>query len=571
MAADQLLIDLSADQERATPFANQGWNYLLDQSGGGNYSSGMTTMDTSSLANNAGYLDPKSLTAAIPGSIRIKSSAAAALSSAPFALGLKNWYGQLIHYFTADLNSTNIIQQTPYLNVYQHFKLMSTLSWDDVRKDGSLTGFWPDSSFSWNIRAAVADTEVGIGIVNNTDYTAPTTLAATAAAQDPVTGNEGFFNRQSWICYDGATAVSTTGNARLYAANETSLNQIMKSRITTLSTTEIIYRFIAIIPLYQLNSLFSDLPLMKGAFFRFQFQFNQVNMSTTSATAGSGNLVAAGDDWPTVTVTNPFGGASNPVMLASRAASNGANAITTAGVDAVTFTMELRIGSSPWSDGVANAGPAFQQCRLYYRMITMSPADEAAYVSSAIHRVRYNDLYQYTLSNVAASQNVTQLLWNAVARPRELLMVPMAASQTIGAVTNPHGLLTPFDSSPATTCPMAHVTNLQVNLSGTAIYPVPITYGFSEFLQEIRKTGVNYGLTPGMCSGLIGYEAFMNNYCYVYVNLDGYCLPSMDNIAKSVAVSFTSQSGLTTDWLCFCAHERELEINVLSGAIVSYT
>lgn len=570
MAADQLLIDLSADQERATPFANQGWNYLLDQSGGGNYSSGMTTMDTSSLANNAGYLDPKSLTLAIPGSIRIKSSAAAALDTAPFALGLKNWYGQLIHYFTADLNSTNIIQQTPYLNVYQHFKLMSTLSWDDVRKDGSLTGFWPDSSFSWDIVADVTQSQKGRGVVNNTDYTAPSTLAAAAAGQDPVTGNEGFFTRQSWICYDGATAKTTTTNTRLYAADVTSLNQIMKSRITTLAADEIIYRFIAIIPLYQLNSLFSDLPLMKGAFFRFQFQFNQVNMSCVNA---ANNLVAAGDRWPAITVTNPFGGQTNPVMLASRVASNGANLIAaTVGPPATTFTMELRIGTSPWSDGVANAGPAFQQCRLYYRMITMSPADEAAYVSSAIHRVRYNDLYQYTLSNVAASQNVTQLLWNAVARPRELLMVPLAASQTIGTITEcPSGLLTPFDSSPATTCPMAHVTNLQVNLSGTAIYPVPITYGFSEFLQEIRKTGVNYGLTPGMCSGLIGYEAFMNNYCYVYVNLDGYCLPSMDNIAKSVAVSFTSQSGLTTDWLCFCAHERELEINVLSGAIVSYT
>jgi len=579
MAADQLAIELSADQERPIPFANSGWNYLNDQSGGGNYSSGQSTLDTSSLANNAGYLDPKSLTLAVPGSIRTKASAASAISSSPFMLALKNWYGQLIHYFTADLNSTNIIQQTPFLNVFQHFKLMSTLSWDDIRKDGSLMGFYPDSSTSWDI-VTVQDTATpsnytkGYGIVNNSDYVpqSATVLNTVAAGYRPVGGNEGMLKRQQWICYDGVTAASGITNTRLYAASAAQLQQVLKSNISTTSTTEIIYRFVAIIPLYQLNHLFAELPLMKGAFFRFQLQFNQVNLSYTAAASGGaglpGMLVVAGDAWPTVTVSNPFGGGTNPVMLADRASGNGSYAIDGAAGD--TYTTELRIGTTAWSDGTANAGPGMQQVRLYYRMVTMSPADEAAYAASAVHRVRYRDLYQYTLSNVTSGSNPTQLLWNAVARPRELLMVPVAASQTIGTLTNPNGLLTPFDSSPATTCPMAHITNFQVNLSGTAIFPIPISYGFTEFLQELRKTGVNYGQTPGLSSGLIGFEDFMNNYAYVYVNLDGYCLPSMDDIAKSISVSFTSQSGLTTDWLCFCSHERELELNVLSGQIISY-
>lgn len=560
MAADQLAIELSADQERPIPFANSGWNYLNDQSGGGNYSSGQSTLDTSSLANNAGYLDPKSLTLAVPVSMRIASSAAAAINTAAYALALKNWYGQLIHYFTADLNSTNIIQQTPFLNVYQHFKLMSTLSWDDVRKDGSLMGFYPDDSSSWTITAAAS--AVGTGIVNNTNYPlTDTSINAALSANEPQSAfNSGMFQRQKWLAYTTIDSTGAAAGGRQYAASQTQLAQVLKSYISVCSTTDLIYRLVAIIPLYQLNHLFAELPLMKGAFFRFQMQFNQVNMSTTAMTAAAGN-------WPTVTVSNPFGGGTNPVMLASRIAENGATAITAA---AATYTFELRVGTTAWSDGTANAGPGMQQVRLYYRMVTMSPADEAAYAASAVHRVRYRDLYQYTLANVTSGSNPTQLLWNAVARPRELLMVPLAASQTIGAITNPHGLLTPFDSSPATTCPMAHITNFQVNLSGTAIFPIPISYGFTEFLQELRKTGVNYGQTPGLSSGLIGFEDFMNNYAYVYVNLDGYCLPSMDDIAKSISVSFTSQSGLTTDWLCFCSHERELELNVLSGQIISY-
>jgi hypothetical protein len=554
MAADQILLELSANKEKDTPFVNQNWNYILDQ-GSGNYSSGQSTLDTSSLANNAAYLDPKSLTLAIPLAMRVKASQAASdANTAPLTMAFKNWYGQIIHYLTVDLNSTNIIQQTPYLNVFQHFKLMTTLSYDDVRKDGSLCGFYPDSSDSWSATATAATT--GIGITNNVDYLLPSSVAGAAAAQGPVLGNKGLLQRQLWISYDPSAA------PRSLVASAAQLNQILKSYIATTSTSEIIYRFIAIIPLYQLNGLFNELPLMKGAFFRFLMQFNQVNMSC-------GAMTTAAAVYPTMTVTNPYGGATNPCMLTNRAANNGANGMyNNAAPTPGTYTFECRVGSTPWSDGTANASN-LSQVRLYYRLITMTPADEAAYIANAVHRVRYRDLYQYTISNVAGGANVTQLLWNSVPRTRELLMVPLAVAGQVAA-TAPHQLQTPFDSSPATTCPMAHITNLQVNLSGTSLYSQPINYGFSEFLQELRRTGVNFGQTPGLSSGLIGYEDFMNNYAYVYVNLDGYCLPSMDDIGKSVQVSFTSQSALTLDFLCFCAYERELEINVLSGAIVSY-
>lgn len=554
MAADQLLIELSASEDKQVPFANSRWNFLLDQSSG-NYSSGSTTLDTSSLANSADYLDCKSLTLAIPWSVRVSSSAAAALNLAPFVAGLKSWFGQFIHSITVDYNSTTIVQQTPFANLYQHFKLLTTLSMNDVIKDGSMIGLYPDSAMSWTATDALATG--GIGVTNNVDYVVNTALTTAAAGQGPVVANDGFFKRQQWIAYDPSAA------PRSLVAASANITQILKSYVTT-TTSSVLYRGVALIPLHQLAAVFGEMPLIKGAFFRVQLQLNQSNIAFPAG------AYVAGNAYPTLPVVSmPYGGGTNPVMLASKAASNGAGAVAAAA--GTTVNAELRFGQTSWSDGTANAGPGMSQIRLYYRTVTMDPATEAAYVAEETRTIRYKDIYQYTISNVAANASVNQILWNSVAKPRELLMIPQVATQTWNVTAGvPGGLLTPFDSAPATTAPMAHVSNFQVNLAGQALFQVPIAYGFSEFLQELRRTGVNYGETPSLCSGLIGFEEFMNNYAFIYVNLHGYCLPSNDDLAKSISVQFTSQSAITTDWYCFCAYERSMTVNVLSGQLVAY-
>ena len=70
-----------------------------------------------------------------------------AVDSAKF-MGLKNSYTSLIHSMSVDLNGTNIIQSTPFSELYNAFKLMTSLSWNDVITQGATIGFWPDDIMS---------------------------------------------------------------------------------------------------------------------------------------------------------------------------------------------------------------------------------------------------------------------------------------------------------------------------------------------------------------------------------------------------------------------------------------
>jgi hypothetical protein len=77
-------------------------------------------------------------------------SPASAVSSADFAVGLKNWYGSIIHSFTLDYNGTTIIQQTPYIGMWNTFKLNNSLSYNDLISSSAQLGFYPDSAQSWS-------------------------------------------------------------------------------------------------------------------------------------------------------------------------------------------------------------------------------------------------------------------------------------------------------------------------------------------------------------------------------------------------------------------------------------
>ncbi len=62
-----------------------------------------------------------------------------------YAVGLKNWYGTLIHSFTLDYNGKPIIQQTSYAGLWNSIKLMTSLSVNDLMTQGPTIGFYPDS------------------------------------------------------------------------------------------------------------------------------------------------------------------------------------------------------------------------------------------------------------------------------------------------------------------------------------------------------------------------------------------------------------------------------------------
>jgi hypothetical protein len=207
---DKLVFDLSQEVEGSpNVFVRKDWVNILDNQNQ-NYSNSQSIIDTSQLSNSNKYMSyreaylamPLLMTMALPpNGITITPDAtstttattsanqtlgrwgtAGGAGSADYSIGLKNWFGNMIHSFTMDYNGTTIFQQTPLINMWNSFKLMTSLSYQDVLSQGAVIGFFPDDSTSFQFfptssagSAANAAPVVGTdalmqGVTNNTNF-----------------------------------------------------------------------------------------------------------------------------------------------------------------------------------------------------------------------------------------------------------------------------------------------------------------------------------------------------------------------------------------------------------------
>ena len=176
MSADKLVFDLSQEIEGSPQvFIKKDWLNILDNMNQ-NYSANQMILDTSQLSNSNKWMNYREAYLAMPLLMTLTSSTAFAApavtggvtdpagfnpttatvaivggvagSSYPtacdYAMGLKNWFGSIIHSFTLDCNGTTIIQQTPLISMINCFRLLTSLSWGDVITQGSTIGFYPE-------------------------------------------------------------------------------------------------------------------------------------------------------------------------------------------------------------------------------------------------------------------------------------------------------------------------------------------------------------------------------------------------------------------------------------------
>jgi hypothetical protein len=260
MSADKLVFDLSQELEGSPQiFIKKDWLSILDNMNQ-NYSANQSIIDTSQLSNSNKYMNyregylamPLLLTLTGPGfTLPVTGSGFASNGFAPaspsvttgvstttaqptacdYVMGLKNWFGTMIHSFTLDMNGTTIIQQTPFINMVNCFKLMTSLSWNDVITQGQAIGFYPDDPTSFLLGGVTASgdgstltggagnvaTAIGVGVCNNTLFPAsvpysPATSAITAFADyDAGAGNIGLVRRMQMINLDPDAIIGGAG------------------------------------------------------------------------------------------------------------------------------------------------------------------------------------------------------------------------------------------------------------------------------------------------------------------------------------------------------------------------
>jgi hypothetical protein len=584
--SDKLVFDLSQEVDGSpNVFVKKDYLNILDNMNG-NYAGNQSVIDTSQLSNSNKWMSYREGYLYIPMLLSLQGAAgnslalSTAATSGNYCLGLKNWFGSIIHSFTLDMNGTTIIQQTPFCNMWNSFKLMTSLSINELTTLGPTIGFYPDNPLSWSFNlpqdGTVADPNAadGTGTTNNTNF-----LVASPVVNGTVfngfksgQGNEGLLIRQQYINYDPAGVPVASAGASTYGAllPELSVKQLWKSYISNKTATVIQHSISAVVYLKHLHSFFQFTPLLKGVYMKMTLNLNNSNTLVNVTGIVNANSTPVGMGLGTVSV--PSGGI-NPVMIASVAANNGSNKLKglTANGELTPYTINLSVGATCLNNTITSAGGQVgRNIYLYVPAYTFNPIFEQAYLSSPIKSIKYTDIYQYQVTSIGATQSFNQLITNGIANIKSVLILPFyaVASNTTGAA----GIAcyqSPFDPAGAgPTSPLAHFSNFNVVISGqNAIYNTQ-RYAFEEWNNQLYgANAVNGGLMDGLTSGLISQLGWEMEYCYYYVNVSR-MLPVEEAVPKSVQILGQNVCGQALDLIVFVEYGVSVDIDILTGSRV---
>jgi hypothetical protein len=472
-----------------------------------------------------------------------------------------------VHSLTLDYNGTTIIQQTPYCNMWNSFKLMTSLSWNDVWTQGSTIGFYPDDPLAFKFIKNGTATASGMGVCNNSTAGAFATTSGAFNTYRLGQGNEGFVKRQQYIAYD-ADGVSGDGTYGTDMLSSTGASQIWKSYVSNKvngvnATNQGVFQIsiMATIYLKHLHSFFASVPLLKGAYMKMTLNLN----NTTTRFNTTGGLTTL------VSVSNAVGGV-NPVMIADATGGQGGDAL---GVS--TYTANLSVGATCLEPSLVSvpgvlAGGVARSVYLYLPSYSFNPVFESAYLSAPIKDIKYTDIYQYQVKGIQAQTGIiNQLITNGIANIKSILVVPFFADQVAhsGLPTGTPVYQSPFDpAGTGATSPLINLTNFNVVVSGqNAIYNTQ-RYSFEEFNNQLYGVNaVNGGMTDGLTSGLIDRLGFDMEFCYYYVDLSR-MLPVEESVPKSIQLIGQNLSLSNIDLFCFVEYGVGTQIDALTGVRV---
>jgi hypothetical protein len=566
--SDSIIYDM-AEQTQGSPniFLKKDWLSILDNQNN-SYAGNQCVIENSALSNNNKYLNYREAYLSVPLLMTLTAPATATTpfnpttnaGSADWGFGLKNWYGSVIHSISVDMGGSTIIQQTSFANMWNAFKLLTTLSFSDILSQGASIGFYPDSSEA--VGSTTGNAVGGIGTQNNNNASA--SIITTGVLNQLGISNDGFLQRQKYWNFDPDGSSISGGEAFSALISTANLNNSYKSyifnKIASAAGTIGVWQahIMATIKLKHIHNFFEKIPLAKGLFFRMTLTLNQPSVSFTAAGAG-GAITLVG-------VSVPSGGIS-PLMIASAAANSGNVALPAN--NSLTYILSLAVGASVLNAtqvgqaGVAQ-GPLARGVQLYVPAYSFSPMFESAYLSSPVKNIVYTDIYQYIVPGITAGQNINQLITNGISSLKSVLCIPFYTA-TANAGFDP--ITSPFDPAGCgPTSPLCLLGNFNIVVSGQNSIYNSQRYSYEAFNHNLYGcNATNGGQTDGLTSGLLSQFDFETEYCYYYVNV-GRMLDIEQSVPKSVSVIGTNYSAKAINLYVFCEYGVQVGIDLLTGA-----
>jgi hypothetical protein len=625
--ADNLVFEESLNTEiDSSEFISKKWVYVNDNNNG-NYTS-QVVIDSTPLANSGGWVNWSEGFIVMPLIVQLTSATAASLpagsSVSDYSWAFKNGFWQMINSMTVEFNNQNIIQQTPFLNVFRSFKCLSSWSKDDLENHGSSCGVYPDSSDSWSYcndfyagGAAGAlffnSNGVNIPLTNNrnckvmsstttpavytpnaetlpisevvgvptqavTNYTyggpQSTTDTTNALIYGGAPANIGMLERQKGVLYNTSTTASNMGLGQVNLNDDTSCNDVYRnSKVSALGCHS--WKIYAKLRLKDLADFFDKSPLLKGSTMRFYINTNQskVQFTSTKAVLVENTSKITTNATLSLTDVSVIGGLSCPLIIASNQLGQGGSALPAAGTSD-TFELSVSIYRNTFSQsGAAAVNTSLTACRLYAPVYTFNPIAESKYLSLApTKRVKYNDIFQYQFNNVAKGP-FNFLVSNGISNIQSVLVVPFLsqsaqftnAAGSTSATPAYNQQLNPFNTTPSMPDPIM-LTNFNILISGVNLFLNNENYDYEAFCTQLAQSNqLNGGLTTGLASGLISEKMFSQAYRYYYGNASRH-LPSEDGVSRSVQIVGVNASLRACDLMVFVEFQKEVVIDVATGA-----
>jgi len=322
------------------------------------------------------------------------------------SVGFKQSFLSMINSITIDLNGQPMVQQNQLIDMYNHFRLLTSESWNTQNR-WSTIGFYPD----------VAE-EAGLSTANS-KY---------APANEPAnngTLNLGLAERLGYILDDAGktfdgVATSALSNliskvelAKLYASH-------VSNKVTGTATKSpaVQYSVKATIMLKDIHPLFEVVPISKSLNFKIQIFWNN---SVVTATHDGTIFTAQSSQYRAYNGTLPL-------ML-----NNFADGF--AGSSAGTLRASVYVGDtchdatqkSVTNNGLSTGGVG-KQVELWVPAVQMLEDVEMNYSQNHLRDVSYLDYYQFTLKNVASGESFNHLVSNGISNLKAVLIVPQLQS-----------------------------------------------------------------------------------------------------------------------------------------------
>jgi len=407
--------------------------------------------------------------------------------------------------------------------------------------------------------------------------------------------NEGLKKRIEYINFStsgnpGNTLASYSQNQRgLLGTDQTGAEAVYNAVFQSYIQRQAGYRaivFDAVVRLKDVADFFAKCPLLKGSTMRLYLNTNQVLLqgSSLGAVVPAGSALTATAEMGLTSAPVILGGGGTcPVMVSSGDIGQGGQPLAPPSValgDPVDWKVGLSIVRTQFSQLTPTITAPITSTRLYAPCYTMSPIAEQRYLSlTPTKKVIYNDIFQYSFENIASGSPFNLLVSNGIPNIRSVLVVPLLAQAQNGVqstmtgatanrtLTTSNTLLSPFSSTGGTPDPII-LSNFNIQISGKNLFINNLEYNYEAFVEQLVSSNqLNGSLTTSLGSGQISYEDFQSLYRYYYGNCSR-SIPSEDGVAKAVQLLGTNRSPVPISLMVFVEFEREITIDVRTGARV---